>query len=89
MGKIHIEFDTEYEKGNLVIFKKDEVLLVGIIEGYYVDNNAGNSVWYNIRINENFVYTYCNGGDIAEWDIISKINDDESIRKFIIGAMKD
>ncbi len=85
MGKIHIEFDTEYEKGDLVIFEKDGMLLVGIIEGYYVDSGAGDSIWYNIRINENSVFSYTNGGDIAEWDILTKIDNNEKIKKFIDG----
>lgn len=85
MGKIHIEFDTEYEKGDLVIFEKNGMLLVGIIEGYYVDGGSGGSIWYNIRINENSVFTYNNGGDIAEWDILTKIDNNEKIKNFIGG----
>lgn len=80
MGKISIEIETEYEKGDIVVFKKDSKLLVGRIEGYYVDATANNSLWFNIRVNKNLVYSYSNG-DIAEWDIISKI-DDENINNY-------
>lgn len=89
MGKIHIEFDTEYEKGDLVIFKKDNRLIVGLVEGYYVDSGANDSIWYNIRVSKDFVYTYSNGGDIAEWDILSKIEDSDNIKKFIVSGEED
>jgi len=82
MATIHYEIETEYDKGDLVVFRKDKTLLVGIVEGFYVDNG----VWYNIRINKDFVYTYSNGGDIAEWDIISKIDDNEDIKNFIVNG---
>ena len=80
MGKIHIEFETEYEKGDVVVFKKNKQLVVGLIEGYYADNG----IWYNIRTNSEFVYTYSNGGDIAEWDILMKLNDvEESVKRHL------
>lgn len=81
MGKIKIEFETEYEKGDVVVFRKNDSLLVGIIEGYYVDDDC---IWYNIRTNPKFVFTYSNGGDIAEWDIKMKIDDTANILDFII-----
>lgn len=81
MGKIRVEFETEYEKGDVVVFQKGDSLRVGVIEGYYVDDNC---VWYNIRINPEFVFTYSNGGDIAEWNIKMKINDTANILDFII-----
>lgn len=81
MGKIHIEFETEYEKGDIVIFKKNKQLVVGLIEGYYIDNHE---IWYNIRTNYEFVYTYSNGGDIAESDILMKLNDvEESVKRHL------
>ena len=86
MAKIHYEIETEYDKGDTVVFKKDEKLLVGIVEGFYIDSGAHNSIWYNIRISKDFVYTYSNGGDIAEWDIIFKINDNEDIKNFIVNG---
>ena len=89
MGKIYYDIETEYDRGDLVIFKKDRVLLVGIVEGYYVDNEAGNSIWYNIRVNEDLVYTFFNGGDIAEWDILAKIDDNYDIRAFIVGKIEE
>ncbi len=72
MGKVIQEFTTEYDVGDIVIFKKYDYLQVGIIEGYYLDDHT---VWYNIRISSTTVYTYSNGGDIAEFDIIGVVND--------------
>ena len=86
MAKIHYEIETEYDKGDIVVFEKDKKLLVGIVEGFYIDSGASNSIWYNIRISKDFVYTYSNGGDIAEWDIISKIDDNEYIKNFIVNG---
>ena len=74
MGKIIKEYETEYEVGDIVIFRVGTCLLVGIIEGYYVDHMAGESLWFNIRTSPDFVYTYSNHGDISEWDIIGKID---------------
>lgn len=37
MGKVCIDVETNYEVGNYVVFRKDNVLLVGIIEGYYYE----------------------------------------------------
>lgn len=73
MGKITYEFETEYKVGDVVIFKKNNALHVGIIEGYYIDDR---SFWFNIRITPDFVYTYSNGGDIAEWDIMGVVDGD-------------
>lgn len=89
MGKIHIEFDTQCDKGDVVVFKKDDHLQIGIVEGYYVDRNAGDSVWYNVRINPSSVYTYSNEGDIAEWDIKMKLEDVEDIKRFITNGEED
>ena len=86
MAKIHYEIEIEYDKGDIVVFKKDKKLLVGIVEGFYVDGGANDSIWYNVRVSKDFVYTYSNGGDIAEWDIISKIDDNEDIRNFIVNG---
>lgn len=82
MGKIHIEFDTQYDKGDVVVFRKDGMLQVGIVEGYYADNNA-DGIWYNIRINPSTVYTYSNGGDVAEWDIMTKLENAAELEEFI------
>lgn len=69
MAKVIQEFETKYEVGDVVIFDKDG-LQVGIIEGYYVENNC---FWFNIRISPTMVYTYTNDGDIGEHDIIGKV----------------
>ena len=71
MGKITITYNSKYDVGDIVVFKKDRMLLVGIIDGYYVEDNL---IWYNIRINNNRVFTYSNGGDSGEEDIVYKIN---------------
>ena len=83
MAKIKYVIETEYDKGDIVVFKKDKKLFVGIVEGFYAEDN---SIWYNIRISKDFLYTYSNGGDIAEWDIISKIDDNEDIKNFIVNG---
>ncbi len=74
MGKIKFEIESEYEVGDVIIFEKGNHLIVGIIEGYYCDHSAGDSIWYNVRISKDFVYTYSNGGDIGEADIICRLN---------------
>ena len=79
MGKIVEEYTSKYDVGDVVIFKTYIFLLLVIIELYYVNHNCDNSFWYNIRTNKTNVYTYSNKGDIAEWDIIGKIE----------GALKD
>ena len=71
MGKIIQEFETEYDKGDVVIFKKHSVLLVGVIEGYYLEDDT---IWYIIRTGTDMVYTFGNGGDVGEFDVVSKIN---------------
>lgn len=71
MGKIIKEYETKYEVGDVVIFYKDG-LHVGIVEGYYVENNI---FWFNIRISPTIVYTYTNHGDIGEYDILGKVKD--------------
>lgn len=83
MGKIIFEIESEYEVGDLIIFEKDNRLIVGIIEGYYCDHSAGDSVWYNVRISKDFVYTYSNGGDIGEYDIICRLNSENPNVKII------
>ena len=86
MGKIIHEFETKYDIGDIVIFEKNDLLQVGIVEGYYEE---GDTIWYNIRISKTCVYTYSNGGDIGEHDIIGKIEDslkDECMK--MIGIMR-
>jgi hypothetical protein len=71
MGKIVRTFETNYDVGDVVIFKKIDSLEVGIVEGYYEEDHT---IWYNIRVSPKFVYTYSNGGDIAEFDILGVID---------------
>lgn len=78
MGKIIEEYESEYDVGDIVIFNKNDMLLVGIIEGYYIDHKCDDSFWYNIRINQRCVYSYSNGGDVLECDIVKKL--DEALR---------
>ena len=74
MGKINLEFETEYNIGDYVAFRQDKVILVGRIEGYYVEDG---DFWFNIRVNSTFVYTYSNHGDIAEFDILFKLTTEQ------------
>ena len=73
MGKIVVEFETKYNAGDVVIFEKNNRLMVGIVEGYYM---ADNIIWFNIRVSSNYVYTYSNGGDIMESNIIGRVSED-------------
>lgn len=84
MGKIVRTFETEYDVGDVVIFKKNGGLLVGIVEGYYEDDG---NIWYNIRISDKFVYTYSNGGDVAEFSIMGKV--DDSLKEYCVRAIKE
>lgn len=83
MGKIIREFITEYDVGDVVIFEKNNVLNVGIVEGYYEDDGT---IWYNIRISPKVVYTYSNGGDIAEYNIIGTL--DDNLKSKCLESMK-
>lgn len=89
MGKIHVEFDTEYEVGDVVVFKNvrtkvsGDILAVGMITGYYTDCDT---VWYNIQMNPNFVFTYADGGDIAEFNIVSKLENKDLYLEYIQGT---
>ena len=88
MGQYTVTYDCEYDVGDLVVFEKNNLLMVGIVEGFYVDTSACESIWYNIRINKNEVFTYSNGGDVAEWEIRGVIKDAdiaESVKRFIAG----
>ena len=73
MNKVVIELETNYNAGDVVIFEKNDRLMVGIIEGYYVDDHV---FWFNIRVSSKYVYTYSNSGDIGEHDIIGKVSED-------------
>ena len=73
MGKIVVEFETDYNAGDVIIFEKNDRLMVGIVEGYYMEDNI---FWFNIRVSSKYVYTYSNGGDIMESDIIGRVSED-------------
>lgn len=73
MGKIVVEFETDYNAGDVVIFEKNDRLMVGIVEGYYMEDGI---FWFNIRVSSKYVYTYSNGGDIMESNIIGRVNGD-------------
>ena len=73
MGKIVVEFETDYNAGDVVIFEKNDRLMVGIVEGYYMEDDI---FWFNIRVSSRYVYTYSNGGDIMESDIIGRVSED-------------
>lgn len=73
MGTVVKTYETKYNVGDVVIFKKYNQLLVGIIEGYYIEDNT---FWFNIRISPERVFTYTNGGDIAEFDIVGVIDNE-------------
>lgn len=73
MGKIVLE--SKYEAGDVVAFEKDNRRLIGIVEGYYVDNSE---FWYNIRLNNRYVLTYSNGGNVGEESILFKLTDEQA-----------
>ena len=75
MAKVKITIESNYNIGDIVIFKvpADNALAVGTIEGYYSEDNC---IWYNIRISPKYVFTYSNGGDIPEFNIVGIIPDE-------------
>lgn len=86
MGSVTYTIESLYDVGDIVIFHRFGHLIVGIIEGFYPDRSCDDSIWYDIRINGKDVFTYSNGGDIAEWDIVGKITDPkllEECKKYI------
>lgn len=88
MATLSYDIETKYEKGDVVVFERSGVLQVGVITGYSVDSTAGFSVWYDIAVNHQKIYTYINGGDIGEHEIVAKISDAslvDTIRKHISG----
>lgn len=84
MAKFKISFESNYNVGDVVIFKKCGNLVVGTIEGYYLEDHI---VWYNIRVSPKFMYTYSNGGDIADFDIVGVISDD--LKSKCLDAIKE
>ena len=73
MGKI--VFKSKYEVGDAVAFEKNNRGFIGIVERYYVDNGE---FWYNIRLNNRYVLTYSNGGDVSESSILFKLTDEQT-----------
>lgn len=74
--KLIVENTNKYDVGDVVIFNTDEHLLIGIIEGYYIDRRCDDSFWYDVRTSSTCVYTYTHKGDICEWRIIGKVNEE-------------
>jgi len=83
MSKMHVEFDRLYDVRDVVVFEKQNALMVGVVVGYYLDDER---VWYNIQLNPNTVLTYNDGGDVPEWDIKMKLDNAEGLKKFIEGG---
>ena len=84
MAKVTQEYTTEYDVGDVIIFEKNGALLCGIIEGYYVEDHY---FYFNVRLWGNYVLTYTNGGDVGEYDIVGKIENNlaDSCRGKIVG----
>ena len=75
MGKIKVEIETKYDIGDTVVFKKGDILNIGIIDGYHIGEDDRGIVWYNIRMNPQLVYSTSNISDIAERNILGKYED--------------
>lgn len=78
-------FTLQYDKGDIVIFKKNSSLFCGEVIGYSINSSADeNVIWYNIDIrNEKSFITNCS---VYEIDIIGKITDfvlSRDIKEFI------
>ena len=73
MGEI--VFKSKYEVGDVVAFEKNNKGFIGIVEGYYIDTGE---FWYNIRLNNRYVLTYSNGGDVGEESILFKLTDEQA-----------
>ena len=82
MAEIIIKLKTEYDKGDVVIFLKNNEFKTGIIESYYADTSCNDTIYYNIRTSKNKVYTYSCDRDIPEYNIYYKISEEDAI-KFI------
>lgn len=80
MGKAVFEIETMYNKGDVVIFNYHGHLRAGVITGYCVDMNAGQSVWYDIAVNQEQTLNFMHGGDVAEFDILGKVADAELVQ---------
>lgn len=63
---------SKYEIMDTVIFKKDNILQVGIIESCHMINDI---FYYIIRVSPNRVYTPSSTDDVVERDIVGRIDD--------------
>lgn len=72
--KITQEYESAYDVGDFVAFKKDGLIYVGRIVGFNIDDG---NFWFNIKVNKYKVFSYANGGDVAEWDIVFKLNEEQ------------
>lgn len=75
MRKITLNFETKYDVGNIVAFEKDDRFLIGVVIGYYYSDN---SIWYNIQVDKDYIFTYLNGGDIYEEAIMFKLTHEQA-----------
>ena len=71
MAKIARTFEIDYEIGDVVIFKRDHHLNVGIIEDRCIEDDC---IGYKIRMSEDFVYTYTCLGFIVDFAIVGKLD---------------
>lgn len=76
------DIELKFDKGDVVVFKKDDEFHLGLITAVNIDRSAGVSIWYSIAVNKTTTYSHINGGEIPEWDIIRKILDPD-IRKIV------
>ena len=81
MATIKHEIETLYDRGDVVVFDHHGILRVGIISGFYADADAGMSIWYDIAVNKDQTLDYVHGGDIAEFNILGRINDPKVVEK--------
>ncbi len=81
MAKITIEYESLYDKGDVVLFHNNrdkDSIFVGIVRRFYIDDGT---IWYDIQYTKDKVYDYNHFGDIGEYDIVGKIECEEDARK--------
>ena len=75
MGKLNCEFETKYNKNDIVLFKSrydiGKQLHVGTIELYDVQFDMGIGIWYRIVDDEELVFT------VFESDILFKLTNNQ------------
>ena len=72
--KITQEYESEYNVGDWVAFRKDKFIYVGQIVGFNIDDGE---FWFNIKVNSAKTFSYGNGGDVAESNIVFKLNEEQ------------